>query len=95
MSDASVPSQTGIDTQPLLLDTEDKADERLQKLLQSSVPGRGATKAAHWGLLGYDPVFAESPSVVAPSVLRRYGHAQQAAGFREPLDRFAFFQTAQ
>jgi len=36
-----------------LLDTEDKADERLQKLLQSSVPGRGATKAAHWGLLGY------------------------------------------
>lgn len=36
-----------------LLDTEDQADERLQKLLQSSVPGRGATKAAHWGLLGY------------------------------------------
>jgi DNA repair exonuclease SbcCD ATPase subunit len=36
-----------------LLDTEDKADERLQKLLQSAVPGRGATKAAHWGMLGY------------------------------------------
>lgn len=36
-----------------LLDTEDKADERLQKLLQSSAPARGATKAAHWGLLGY------------------------------------------
>ncbi len=36
-----------------LLDEADKADERLQKLLQSSVPGRGATKAAHWGLLNY------------------------------------------
>lgn len=36
-----------------LLDMEDKADERLQRLLQSTVPGRGATKAAHWGLLGY------------------------------------------
>lgn len=36
-----------------LLDNEDAADERLQKLLQSTVPGRGATKAAHWGLLGY------------------------------------------
>jgi exonuclease SbcC len=31
----------------------DAADERVQKLLESSVPGRGATKAAHWGMLGF------------------------------------------
>ncbi len=31
----------------------DAADARVQALLQSSQPGRGATKAAHWGLLGY------------------------------------------
>lgn len=31
----------------------DAADERVQKLLQSSVPGRGATKTAHWGMLGF------------------------------------------
>ncbi|MFA5262699.1 MAG: hypothetical protein WC378_02670 [Opitutaceae bacterium] len=36
-----------------LLATEDLADERVQKLLLSSVPGRGATKAAHWGMLGF------------------------------------------
>lgn len=29
------------------------ADERIQKLLQSTVPGRGATKAAHWGMLAF------------------------------------------
>jgi DNA repair exonuclease SbcCD ATPase subunit len=31
----------------------DAADERVQRLLQSSVPGRGATKTAHWGMLGF------------------------------------------
>ncbi len=36
-----------------LLDNEDKADKRLQDLLQSSVPGHGATKAANWGMLGF------------------------------------------
>lgn len=36
-----------------LIAEADAADERVQKLLQSSVPGRGATKAAHWGMLGF------------------------------------------
>ncbi len=36
-----------------LVAESDDADRRLQTLLQSNVPGRGATKAAHWGLLGY------------------------------------------
>ena len=36
-----------------LLADADAADERVQKLLQSSVPGRGATKAAHWGMLEF------------------------------------------
>ncbi len=31
----------------------DAADGRVQTLLQSTQPGRGATKAAHWGMLGY------------------------------------------
>ncbi len=31
----------------------DAADGRVQTLLQATQPGRGATKAAHWGLLGY------------------------------------------
>lgn len=31
----------------------DAADLRVQALLQSTQPGRGATRAAHWGLLGY------------------------------------------
>ena len=31
----------------------DAADGRVQTLLQSTQPGRGATRAAHWGLLGY------------------------------------------
>ena len=31
----------------------DDADNRLTRLLQSRHPGKGATKAAHWGLLGY------------------------------------------
>ena len=31
----------------------DDADNRLTRLLQSKHPGKGATKAAHWGLLGY------------------------------------------
>lgn len=31
----------------------DAADARVQTLLCSSVPGRGATKAAHWGMLGF------------------------------------------
>jgi len=31
----------------------DAADQRLQMLLQSSLPGRGATKPEHWGMLGF------------------------------------------
>ena len=31
----------------------DLADQRVRHLLQSSQPGRGATTAAHWGMLGY------------------------------------------
>ncbi len=31
----------------------DAADDRLNALLQSSKPGRGATEIAHWGMLGY------------------------------------------
>ena len=36
-----------------LLAEGDDADLRLTKLLQTKHPGKGATKAAHWGLLGY------------------------------------------
>ncbi len=36
-----------------LLAEGDAADTRLTRLLQSRHPGRGATNAAHWGLLGY------------------------------------------
>jgi DNA repair exonuclease SbcCD ATPase subunit len=31
----------------------DQADSRLQELLRSTQPGRGATDAAHWGFLGF------------------------------------------
>lgn len=31
----------------------DAADQRVQALLQSSLPGRGATKPEHWGFLGF------------------------------------------
>lgn len=31
----------------------DAADQRVQSLLQSSLPGRGATKPEHWGFLGF------------------------------------------
>ncbi|MGH7944202.1 MAG: AAA family ATPase [Opitutaceae bacterium] len=31
----------------------DAADQRLQDLLHSSLPGRGATKPEHWGFLGF------------------------------------------
>lgn len=31
----------------------DAADQRLQTLLQSSLPGRGATRPEHWGFLGF------------------------------------------
>jgi chromosome segregation ATPase len=31
----------------------DQADQRVQALLQSSLPGRGATKPANWGFLGF------------------------------------------
>lgn len=31
----------------------DAADQRMQDLLQSSIPGRGATKPEHWGFLGF------------------------------------------
>ncbi|MBE7219323.1 MAG: hypothetical protein INR64_12690, partial [Caulobacteraceae bacterium] len=36
-----------------LLAEGDDSDNRLARLLQSKHPGRGATNAAHWGLLGY------------------------------------------
>ena len=31
----------------------DSADQKMQELLQSSLPGRGATKPENWGLLGF------------------------------------------
>lgn len=31
----------------------DAADQRVQQLLRSSLPGRGATKPEHWGFLGF------------------------------------------
>ena len=31
----------------------DEADQRVQVLLQSTLPGRGATKPEHWGFLGF------------------------------------------
>jgi exonuclease SbcC len=31
----------------------DQADQRVQHLLQSALPGRGATKPEHWGFLGF------------------------------------------
>lgn len=31
----------------------DSADKRMQELLHSSLPGKGATKAEHWGFLGF------------------------------------------
>ena len=36
-----------------LIEEGDGSDERLQQLLGSSQPGRGATKAEHWGLFQY------------------------------------------
>jgi exonuclease SbcC len=36
-----------------LIADADGADLRVQTLLQSSLPGRGATKPEHWGLLGF------------------------------------------
>jgi len=36
-----------------LIEEGDKADERVQQLLGSGQPGRGATKPEHWGLLQY------------------------------------------
>ncbi|MEX1119218.1 MAG: AAA family ATPase [Terrimicrobiaceae bacterium] len=36
-----------------LLAEADDADQRVQNLLQSSLPGRGATKPEHWGFLGF------------------------------------------
>jgi uncharacterized protein YhaN len=36
-----------------LLAEADAADQRVQALLQSSLPGRGATKPEHWGFLGF------------------------------------------
>ena len=31
----------------------DKADQRVQDLLHTSLPGRGATRPEHWGFLGF------------------------------------------
>ncbi len=36
-----------------LQETSDQADQKVQALLQSSLPGRGATKPEHWGFLSY------------------------------------------
>jgi hypothetical protein len=36
-----------------LIADADAADQRVQALLQSSLPGRGATKPEHWGFLGF------------------------------------------
>lgn len=36
-----------------LIAEADAADQRVQSLLQSSLPGRGATKPEHWGFLGF------------------------------------------
>ncbi|OJU97785.1 MAG: hypothetical protein BGO12_04320 [Verrucomicrobia bacterium 61-8] len=36
-----------------LLAEADAADQRVQTLLQSSLPGRGATRPEHWGFLGF------------------------------------------
>ena len=36
-----------------LIAEADAADQRVQALLQSSLPGRGATKPEHWGFLGF------------------------------------------
>jgi len=36
-----------------LLAEADDADQRVQTLLHSSLPGRGATKPEHWGFLGF------------------------------------------
>jgi hypothetical protein len=36
-----------------LIADADAADQRVQSLLQSSLPGRGATKPEHWGFLGF------------------------------------------
>ena len=36
-----------------LIAEADAADQRVHRLLQSSLPGRGATKPEHWGFLGF------------------------------------------
>jgi hypothetical protein len=36
-----------------LISDSDAADQRVQALLQSSLPGKGATKPEHWGFLGF------------------------------------------
>ncbi len=36
-----------------LIAEADAADQRVQSLLQSALPGRGATKPEHWGFLGF------------------------------------------
>ena len=36
-----------------LISDTDAADQRVQALLQSSLPGKGATKPEHWGFLGF------------------------------------------
>lgn len=36
-----------------LIADADAADQRVQTLLQSSLPGRGATRPEHWGFLGF------------------------------------------
>lgn len=52
VSPRSLLSQWQSNTWQLLAEA-DAADQRVQSLLQSSLPGRGATKPEHWGFLGF------------------------------------------
>jgi len=53
----------------------DLADQRVQALLHSSLPGRGATKPEHWGLLGF--LWARQGEVVEWPSLDLNGAGQQ------------------
>jgi len=46
-----------------LLAEADDADKRVQELLQSSLPGRGATRPEHWGFLGFLWVRQGEPAI--------------------------------
>ncbi len=52
VSPRSLLSQWQSNTWQLIAEA-DAADQRVQSLLQSSLPGRGPTKPEHWGFLGF------------------------------------------